>query len=319
MHRQFFTDVDHGAYPADPSTNATTSDVMIWSDKLNNWGDGSPSIYPANSDVGAFDALDAALAFFQDKTRFPNMVNVVVAGFSMGGQLVQRYSVFRPTVSADLESRTQYWVSSPASFVYFNDSRPETVKSSCDGFNEYKYGLDGDLPTYLSAQGAGSPSAQGVSLDQAGLAPRYVSRKLNFLVGLKDHIAGDPRCQAMAQGRNHVTKLNNWITEVLPFVDSSTKGKLPSNTTIDYVKNVAHQDYRIIPSDAGVQHLFLDDYSSIGTSAAAPPSNGDSSVSAPSTSDLGGDKDGAIGLVMSTKSLGTYVFLVVSLVTFFSL
>lgn len=290
LHSQFFNDVDHGAYPADPVTNASTSSVMIWSDNLNNWGDGSPSISPANSDVGAFDALDATLTFFHDKTRFPNLVNVVVGGFSMGGQLVQRYSVLRPTVSSDDESRTQYWVSSPATFVYLNSSRPESIKSKCTGFNNYKYGLEGTLPLYLSDQGSGSPSKQGVALTQAGLGPRYVARKLNFLVGLKDHIAGDSRCQADTQGRNHVTKLNNWITTVMPYLASSSGGKLPANSTVDYVKNVGHQDYRMIPSDPGVQRLFLDDYASVGSSAAAPPSNGDTSSPAPSSSDLNGDK-----------------------------
>lgn len=140
LSRQFFISIDEGAYPVDASGDSST-DQMVWSERSSNgWGMGSRAISPSNSDVGSFEALDAALRFFHDTTRFPALNNVVIAGFSMGAQLVQRYSVFRADTSED--SRTKYWVSSPASFVYLNDSRPASSSdvASCSGYNEYKVG-----------------------------------------------------------------------------------------------------------------------------------------------------------------------------------
>lgn len=48
---------------------------------------GGDSQFPQNSaGVSTFDALDAAVAFFANKTAFPKMKNVIVAGHSAGGQ-----------------------------------------------------------------------------------------------------------------------------------------------------------------------------------------------------------------------------------------
>ncbi len=40
----------------------------------------------------SFDAMDALVRAFADKTRFPNIGEIVVAGHSAGGQFVQRYA-----------------------------------------------------------------------------------------------------------------------------------------------------------------------------------------------------------------------------------
>lgn len=115
--------------------DVSTTNQMVWNSKTNGWGQGDLSTSPDNSNVGSFDALDSVLSFFHNKSQFPALTSVVLAGFSMGGQLVQRYSVFRSDTSED--DRTKYWVSSPASYVYFNESRPSST-SSCPGFNDYK-------------------------------------------------------------------------------------------------------------------------------------------------------------------------------------
>lgn len=137
LHRQFFITIDEGAYPVSTS-GISDSQQMIWSSETNGWGMGSRAIVPTDSTVGSFEALDAILAIFHNTTRFPALNNVVVAGFSMGAQLVQRYSVFRN--NTDEDARTKYWISSPASFVYLNDSRPASSSdiSACSGYNEYK-------------------------------------------------------------------------------------------------------------------------------------------------------------------------------------
>lgn len=135
--RQFFNTDDAGAFAADSNDNPITNE-MIWSAKSNGWGQGYQSSNPKRSNYGSFDALDAALAFFHNTTTFPALTTVVLAGFSMGGQLVQRYSIFRSDTTED--SRTRFLVSSPASFVYLNSSRPVSAStlSACSGYDDYK-------------------------------------------------------------------------------------------------------------------------------------------------------------------------------------
>lgn len=151
-----------------------------------------------------------------------------------------------------------------------------------------QYGLEGILPPYLD----GRPKAED-------LAPRFLARRTNYLVGSRDRVDGDPRCEADAQGRTHLDKMRYWVEEAVPyFPGAAGNGQLPVNSTIDYVSKVSHQDWRVIGSDAGVQRLFLDDYTAIAatagdasTAARAPPSNGDGNVS-PADIDSGkGDDD----------------------------
>lgn len=111
---------------------------MVWSSQQGGWGQGDKVVDPSSSTVGSFEALDAILNLFHDKTTYPALEYVVLAGFSMGAQLVQRYSVFNPDTSED--DRTKYWISSPASFVYLNDSRPASSSAveKCNSYNSYK-------------------------------------------------------------------------------------------------------------------------------------------------------------------------------------
>jgi pimeloyl-ACP methyl ester carboxylesterase len=63
--------------------------VLRWQHEL--WAGGNPADGPAP--LSAFDVLDALLARLADRTAFPNLETVVLAGFSAGGQLVQRYAI----------------------------------------------------------------------------------------------------------------------------------------------------------------------------------------------------------------------------------
>lgn len=265
MAPQFFTVADKGAYSVSKSGEPTT-DAMIW--KGNNWGDGSMVEYPAGAGVGGFEALDAAINYFLDPVKFPQMVTVVVAGFSLGSQLVQRYSALRP-VNAAQDSKINYWICSPNSFLYLNDTRPLSTKK-CPKFNQYKYGLDGTLPAYVRN------TSQEALMNIDDLSSRVLTRRISYAVGVKDTSNGANMCQADVQGKGHLSKVEHWTQDAVPFLPGSTgkRGVLPSASTVDYVSKVSHQDYRMIQSDPGVLRLFLDDYSARGSTAKAPSSNG---------------------------------------------
>ena len=92
------------------------------------------------------------IARLNDRDRFPALKEVVVAGHSAGGQLVQRYAVVgRPAArSAGL----RFVVSNPSSYLYFSDERPQgdgrfaapSDAAVCPQYNRWKYGLAGAPP-----------------------------------------------------------------------------------------------------------------------------------------------------------------------------
>ena len=56
--------------------------------------EGGNNQYPTNiSDVSSFDALDAAIAYFADKNKFPMIEHIVLAGHSAGAQGEQVSSI----------------------------------------------------------------------------------------------------------------------------------------------------------------------------------------------------------------------------------
>lgn len=225
-----FTIIDYGAYPSD-LTQTPTVNTLIWEDE--GWGDGTIAAYPLNSNASMFDALDSVINHFTNTDDFPNLVTMVIGGFSLGAQLVNRYATFR-NANAAQDVKLKYWISSPASFVYFSDQRPEKYKKSCDGVNQYKYGLDGVLPTYYDKSTTVKSTLSKSATTQ--LVDGYFSKRIGYAVGLKDRIAGDVRCEAMAQGKNHLIKMQNWIGEAIPEYAGTQNGQLPANSTIDYVK-----------------------------------------------------------------------------------
>ncbi|PWZ02523.1 hypothetical protein BCV70DRAFT_155851 [Testicularia cyperi] len=251
----------------------STSQVMIW--KTVEWGDGSPAYEPNNSrGAGSFDALDAAVNFFLDRERFPELRKVVVAGFSLGGQLVNRYATFRYNTPDD--NRVIYWVSSPNSFVYLTGNRPASIGKDCRrSYADYKYGLNGTLPQYVTKADNELTASQ--------LITRYLSRTVYYLCGVKDRTAGNSDCAANAQGLHHVSKMFHWTNEYLPLLPGSTgvRGKLPSNSLLRWVDQTGHEDWKLINSDPGIELAWLKGFNADGSDATAPPSNGVTAADTP--------------------------------------
>lgn len=259
-----------------PLQRVSTTEVMIW--KSIEWGDGSPAYEPSNAaGAGSFDALDAAVNFFLDKQRFPQLRKVVVAGFSLGGQLTNRYATFRNDTSAD--SQIIFWISSPNSFVYMQGDRPRPIGSACaHTYTDYKYGLNGTLPNYYLQ------SAQ--QLSPSGLISRYLSRTIYYLVGLNDRGAGLVSCAPNTQGLGHLEKMWYWTQQIVPMLPGSTgkQGELLANNLVRFVEKTGHQDWKIITSDPGVETLMLKQWYANGTDANAPASNGVVAGKTPSSS-----------------------------------
>jgi len=284
----FFSNMDKGAYPVDEH-GASSSRTIIWD--ANNWGHARDAILPVydsgrlanpaykssmkrklngisrleSETLGphrdVMDALDVYLEYFTDKSRFPNLEKVVVAGFSMGAQVVNRYTTLRPNKAED--DRIIYWMASPGSYVYLNQMRPVHVSLNCTRFNSFKYGLEGHLPAYFHRK--------WINNTLSDIRDRYMTRKTVYLVGGADSSAEDQSCMAKAQGKAHRDRMHEFVTKHIPSLPNNpTPGSIPKSVLYAQIEGIGHNAYRIMTSTAGMQSLYLEDFYGPGNHAAGP-------------------------------------------------
>jgi pimeloyl-ACP methyl ester carboxylesterase len=170
------------------------------------------------SESATLIALDSLLAQLSDRTRFPNLKEVVFAGHSGGGQVIQRYAVASKGVAlqeAGAKPLTiRYLVANPSSYAYFDDERPVDNAtdstpprfaryggSPCAGFDEWKYGMQ-NRPPYLAER------------DSKALEEAYVKRDVTYLIGGADdnpaQAALDKSCPAEVQGPQRLVRARNY-------------------------------------------------------------------------------------------------------------
>ncbi len=217
------------------------------------WSDGSPAEGPAP--LSAFDAIDALLGKLSDRAIFPNLSRVVLAGFSAGGQVVQRYAIVGrgELALSGAGVALRYIVGSPSSYAYFDDQRPLTDGSlgifagapACPGFNRWKYGFVGDLPPYVAAA-----ASSGV----AALERRYVGRDIVYLVGASDndpsHRYLDKSCAGEAQGPTRLARMQFFFQEMKLRAGGIFKQRMW------VVGGAAHNEARVFGSPCGRAALF---------------------------------------------------------------
>jgi pimeloyl-ACP methyl ester carboxylesterase len=151
-----------------------------------------------------------------DRTRFPQLARIVLAGHSAGGQIVHRYAVLNGIDQALRAAGIgmSYIISSPSSYLYFTKERPTGAAdgrfapydaAACPGYNLYRYGVEnlGRLARYAG------------NLGSAGLFRRYAARDVTYLLGTADndpdHPQLDQNCGARAQGSNRLERGRNYI------------------------------------------------------------------------------------------------------------
>jgi hypothetical protein len=204
------------------------------------WAGGEAAVTPAP--VSSFAAIDAVLSRLADRTLFPKLQAVVIAGFSAGGQVVQRYAVVGQGEIAlgAAGIHVRYVVSDPSSYLYFSATRP-AHDPACSNENAWKYGFGADTPSYVQAS-------------IADLEARYVQRDVVYLLGLADndpnHAALDRSCAGEAQGPHRVARAMNYVAEM--------QRRRPADYTHELVTvpGIAHQGTRMFESPCGLALLF---------------------------------------------------------------
>ena len=119
--------------------------TLYWSSQ---WPGGSDALAPAP--ISTYDVFDAMIARLSDARRFPKLREIIVAGHSAGGQIVQRYAIVgkAPQLDAGAGLPVRLIVSNPSSYLYFSDWRPDPPRA-CPSFNAWRYGLR-NAPRYVS-------------------------------------------------------------------------------------------------------------------------------------------------------------------------
>ena len=189
---------------------------LYWRD--NGWMEGSLSsssgAYPREESFSSFEVVDDIISQIILGNNFPNLRQVVLTGFSGGGQFMNRYASsnrVHELFEKDYNIDFQYLIASPSSYMYFNEERrvdgsteqfEKPNVGNCGLYNNYKYGTN-MLNQYMKYY----------HLDT--LINRYKRRKISYGVGSRDNNPNsssmDDRCQAMFQGDHRLERATIFV------------------------------------------------------------------------------------------------------------
>jgi len=258
-------------------------DILYW-DGNSGWKSGGESSVDLKPRVSFFDVLDEIVRIFSNKTLFPAMKEIVVAGHSAGGQTIQRYTV-GTTVDASVSKQgitLRYFIANPSSYAYLDSQRvlglppspscgrfcdavsipsakysfanPSPSTLNCSTYNNWKYGFD-DLNTYMSRT------------DSKQLIKNYSLKDVVYVLGNDDTCNNlfhcgcddmdmDTGCEAELQGLCRYERGYIYYTYLQQFYKPA-KGFIHHVVS---VPNVGHDGCGMLTSPNGVGALFSPNY-----------------------------------------------------------
>jgi pimeloyl-ACP methyl ester carboxylesterase len=100
-------------------------DEVVWPEGHTSWKAGGMSV--SDPALSSFDYVDAIVRKLADKKVFPNLTKIVIAGFSAGGQFVNRYEMANKLDGTLTGVAMSYVVGDPSSFAWPAAVRPLPV------------------------------------------------------------------------------------------------------------------------------------------------------------------------------------------------
>jgi pimeloyl-ACP methyl ester carboxylesterase len=234
-----------------------------WSCTGDSWRSGG--IAATNPELSSFDFMDEIVRKLGNKTVFPNLRNIVVAGHSAGGQFVARYQMSN-RVHESLGTPISYVVANPSSYAWPSSTRPlpvddaatenakgawETDKphtkfsygpfdaSACQNYDRWPAGFQNRTAGYTAK----------ISDDQ--LKKQLVSRPTTYLLGQVDTLplgGFDSSCLAMAQGATRRARGEAFVKYV--------NEELGAHHAIQIVPECGHNDRCVYTTDAVLAVVF---------------------------------------------------------------
>jgi pimeloyl-ACP methyl ester carboxylesterase len=233
----------------DADAHHLPGDVLRW--HSTDWESGASALAPFP--LSSYEVVDAMLARLGDRSLFPNLKTVVLAGHSGGGQLIQRYAIVgRPLATlAQNGIHLRFVIANPSSYVYFNDERPSAngtlapfQSGACSGFNHWKYGPIA-TPAYIRP---------AVDKTWAQMEADYAKRDVTYLLGTDDtdpHEKDlDVSCAGEAQGPTRFSRGQAYYTYL------HNRNSSDWNQRMWFVPGVAHSAHKMFTSQCGVYALF---------------------------------------------------------------
>lgn len=198
-------------------TDKVAPNELLWPEGGTSWRAGGMS--PTNGAVSSFDFIDEIVRRLADKKVFPNLVNVVIAGHSAGGQLATRYEMTNK-VHGTAGISMSYVVANPSSYAWpaavrplpTGDADPATADKEALGPNGEKvhttftFGpFDATKAPNFNRWPAGLENRVGyaASMTDDQLRRQLVERPTTYLLGQVDVLplgGFDGSANAMAQG-----------------------------------------------------------------------------------------------------------------------
>ncbi|MBN3723168.1 alpha/beta hydrolase [Burkholderia sp. Ac-20379] len=201
--------------------------------------------------ISSFEIVDEIFKRLANRTLFPNLRMIVLAGHSAGGQYVQRYAALGRG-EADLGSapiHLRYVVANPATYLYFTDVRPGSDGAfapfdakQCPRFERWNYGLGSGVPPY-----AGAPATA------EAVQARYLKRDVVYLLGTADNSPDEDavghNCEADAQGLTRYAR-GLAYDAYIHMLDPNT------HQHVLEAPGIAHSSGRMYASACGMAALF---------------------------------------------------------------
>jgi len=236
---QFLREIDIPAHRLGPK-------ILRWS--KGEWSAGEDAMAPLP--ISSYSAVDSIVQQLGDRRHFPALRQIVIAGHSGGGQVVQRYAVVgRAPKALPADIHVRFVVANPSSFLYFDDIRPTADgtlapfagAANCHNFDHWKYG-PGDPPDYVG------------NASLADLEKAYAASDVIYLQGTADtdpdHPDLDKSCAGEAQGANRYARGTAYFHYI--------KARHPDSPTQQFwkVPGAAHDESSMFDSECGLAALF---------------------------------------------------------------
>ncbi len=234
-----------------------------WSCNGDSWRSGG--VAATHPDLTSFDFMDEIVRKLANKSVFPNLRAIVVAGHSAGGQFVARYQMSN-RVHDSVATPISYVVANPSSYAWpsatrplpVDDAAPDNAKAAWNTdkpHTNFSYGpFDASVcqnydrwPAGLQNRTAGYTAK--TSDDQ--LKRQLVSRPTTYLLGQVDTLplgGFDSSCPAMAQGATRRARGEAFVK----YVDE----QLGAKHAIQIVPECGHNDRCVYTTDAVLPVIF---------------------------------------------------------------
>jgi len=236
---------------------------VSWSCTGDSWRSGGNAA--SHPDLTSFDFVDQILKKLANKSVFPNMRAIVVAGHSAGGQFVARYQMANH-VHETIGVPVSYVVANPSSYAWPDASRPrmtgdaavDAAKGAWESekvHTNFSYGpFDGSACANYDRWPAGleqRTSGYTKSMSDEQLKRQLVSRKTTFLFGQVDVLplgGFDSSCPAMAQGATRRARGEAYVKYI--------NEQLGATHDVQIVPECGHNDRCVYTTDAVLPLIF---------------------------------------------------------------